>query len=307
MSTGNDTQALATRSRQGLWKRLLRTLRGLDAGEAAEEVAEVLREREDRGEALEGPQKDMLLNAAKFDQLPVSDVMRPRTDIVAVEASATLSEVARLFAESQHSRLPIYRETLDDPLGFVHLKDIMAVMAPDEEGAIKAKLSDRLLARVRREILFVPPSMRLPLLLLKMRTTRIHIALVVDEYGGTDGLVTIEDLVEQIVGDIDDEYDVAEESLIQPRPGGIFEVDGRAVMSDLETAVGKTLALPEEDGEFDTIAGLVVAMVGRVPQRGEVLQHPAGFDVEVLDADPRRVKRLRLKPNSAPVAVETQD
>ncbi|MFZ4068654.1 MAG: hemolysin family protein [Caulobacterales bacterium] len=285
--------------KNGLWKRVVRVLRGLDGDATAEAIADELRKREDEGEPIAGAQRDMLLKAARFDQLLVGDVMKPRAHIVAVEASATLAEVAMLFAESQHSRLPIYRDTLDDPLGFVHVKEVLALLAPTAQGAATAKPTDRVLMRIKRDVLYVPSSMRLPNLLLKMRTTRSHLALVVDEYGGTDGLVTIEDLVEQIVGAIDDEHDTEEAPLIQQRPGGVFEVDGRADVESVEKAIGLSLALPEEGDDFDTAAGLAVALVGRVPQRGEVLRHPGGVDIEVLDADPRRVKRLRVRPAAA--------
>jgi CBS domain containing-hemolysin-like protein len=282
----------ATPRRKGLFRRVARMLRRLDAEDAVGEVADVLLARKKNGESLAGASREMLLNAARFDQLPVADVMKPRADIVAVEASATLADVVKVFTESQHARVPIFRDTLDDPTGFVHVKDVLALLAPGSE----AKPTDRILPRIRREILFVPASMRLPTLLLKMRTTRIHLALVVDEYGGTDGLVSIEDLVEQIVGNIDDEHDTDEAPLIQQRPGGLHEADGRASVSSLEKALGLSLELPDQEDEFDTVAGLAVALVGRVPQRGEVLAHPAGIDIEVLDADPRRVKRLRIRP-----------
>jgi CBS domain containing-hemolysin-like protein len=295
-----DTAAGEVKERKnGLWKRVVRVLRGLDGDATAEAIADELRKREDEGEPIAGAQRDMLLKAARFDQLLVGDVMKPRAHIVAVEASATLAEVAMLFAESQHSRLPIYRDTLDDPLGFVHVKEVLALLAPTAQGAATAKPTDRVLMRIKRDVIYVPASMRLPNLLLKMRTSRSHLALVVDEYGGTDGLVTIEDLVEQIVGAIDDEHDTEEAPLIQQRPGGVFEVDGRADVESVEKAVGVSLALPEEGDDFDTAAGLAVALVGRVPQRGEVLRHPGGVDIEVLDADPRRVKRLRVRPAAA--------
>ena len=241
-----------------------------------------------------GAQKDMILRAARFDQLKVIDVMRPRADIVGVEAGATLGEAARIFSDSQHSRLPMYGETLDDPIGFVHVRDVMAQLAPNEEGVAKATFGDRTLARIKRDILFVPASMTLSTLFLKMQSSRIHLALVVDEYGGTDGLVSMEDLVEQIVGAIEDEHDI-DSDLVQERAGGAFEADGRASIEALERKLGGSLALPDHEDEFDTAAGLAVALAGRLPQRGEILRHPAGFDVEVTDADPRRVKRLRFR------------
>ncbi|HWA01283.1 MAG TPA: CBS domain-containing protein [Caulobacterales bacterium] len=274
---------------------LLRRLRRLiQPRGAVADVADALGEREDRGEPIQDAQKDMILKAARFDRLKVSDVMRPRADIVGVEVSSTLGEAARIFSDSQHSRLPVYRETLDDPMGLVHVRDVMALLAPAEEGEPQAKFTDRLIARIKRDILFVPPSMSLSTLFLKMQSSRIHLALVVDEYGGTDGLVSMEDLVEQIVGDIEDEHDV-DAPLIQERPIGAFEADGRAPIDKLEAMLEASLALPEHEDEFDTAAGLAVALAGRVPQRGEILRHPSGFDIEVLDADPRRVKRVRVR------------
>lgn len=278
--------------------------------DAATDVAEVLRERADRGELMELSHHDMVMKAVRFDRLKVNDVMRPRAEIVGIEISASLGEAARVFSQSQHSRLPVYRENLDDPLGFVHVRDVMALLAPDEDDEVSADFTDRLLLRVKRDILFVPPSMRLSALFLRMQSSRIHLALVVDEYGGTDGLVSMEDLVEQIVGEIDDEHD-EEAALIQERVGGGFDADGRASIEKLEAALGVSLALPEHEDEFDTAAGLAVAMAGRLPQRGEILRHPAGFEIEIIDADPRRVKRLRFKraveiqPESAPPAIPT--
>ncbi len=263
---------------------------------SAAAVEEALRDREENGE-LEGAQKDMILRAARFDRLKVADVMRPRAEIVAVEASSTLGEAARVFSESQHSRLPLYGETLDDPQGFIHVRDVLAQISPSEEGESHAKFSDRTLARIRRDILFVPQSMTLATLFLKMQSSRIHLALVVDEYGGTDGLVSMEDLVEQIVGAIDDEHDV-EAAMVLERAPGAYEADGRASIDELEAKLGASLALPDHEDEFDTAAGLAVALAGRLPQRGEILHHPAGFDVEIADADPRRVKRIRIKRSS---------
>ncbi len=285
-----------SRRRAGLINRFTRIFAKANAGPAAA-VEEALRDREDRGESIEGAHKDLILRAASFDRLKVEDVMRPRADIVAVEIAATLGEAAGVFSESQHSRLPVYSETLDDPQGFVHVRDVLSLLAPDENGEARAKFSDRTLARIKRDILFVPQSMTLATLFLKMQSSRIHLALVVDEYGGTDGLVSMEDLVEQIVGAIEDEHD-EDTRLVQERPLGAFEADGRASIDELEGKLGASLALPEHEDEFDTAAGLAVALAGRLPQRGEILHHPAGFDVEIIDADPRRVKRIRVKRRS---------
>ncbi len=306
VDTADDAEP-SSRRRAGLVQKLTRIFSREKLGSAAA-VEEALRAREANGEQIELAHKDLILRAARFDSLKVADVMRARAEIVAVEASASLGEAARVFAESQHSRLPIYGETLDDPQGFVHVRDVLTMLAPDAEGESKAKFSDRTLSRIRRDILFVPQSMTLATLFLKMQSSRIHLALVVDEYGGTDGLVSMEDLVEQIVGAIEDEHDV-DAALVLERPAGAFEADGRTPIDQLEAKLGASLALPEHEDEFDTAAGLAVALAGRLPQRGEILRHPAGFDVEIVDADPRRVKRIRVKPAgeaaaSAPILAE---
>jgi CBS domain containing-hemolysin-like protein len=307
VETTNEPAEPPSRRRAGLLQRWARIFTRAKLG-SAEAVEEALREREANGGQIELAHKDLILRAAHFDQLKVADVMRPRAEIVAIEASATLGEAARVFSESQHSRLPVYGETLDDPQGFIHVRDVLALLAPNEHGAASADYSDRSLPRIRREILFVPQSMTLARLFLRMQSSRIHLALVVDEYGGTDGLVSMEDLVEQIVGAIDDEHDV-EAALVVERANGAFEADGRASIAELEDKLGASLALPEHEDEFDTAAGLASALAARLPQRGEILRHPAGFDVEIMDADPRRVKRVRIKPaseaNAAPPARAT--
>ncbi|MCX7358518.1 MAG: CBS domain-containing protein [Alphaproteobacteria bacterium] len=296
VETTNDATDPPSRRRAGLLQRWTRIFARGKLG-SAEAVEEALREREENGGQMEMAHKDLILRAAHFDQLKVADVMRARAEIVAIEASATLGEAARVFSESQHSRLPIYGETLDDPQGFIHVRDVLAQLAPNEQGVALAQFEDTSLARIKREILFVPQSMTLARLFLRMQSSRIHLALVVDEYGGTDGLVSMEDLVEQIVGAIDDEHDV-DAALVVERANGAFEADGRASISELEEKLGKSLAIPDHEDEFDTAAGLAVALAARLPQRGEILPHPAGFDVEIVDADPRRVKRIRIKPAS---------
>ena len=237
---------------------------------------------------------DMVDQAEAFQSLKVGDVMTPRADITAVDISSTFEEVIAAFAESEHSRLRVYRETLDDPVGVVHLKDIFKLMA---DAAHRPPASDPVIHRVRRETLYVPPSMRAADLLVRMQASRIHLAMVIDEFGGVDGLVTMEDLIEAVVGEIDDEHDEASPAQIVARAGGVFEVDARAFLEDVEAAVGKPLGTDDlEEEEMDTVAGLVTALAGRVPQRGEVIAHPAGLEFEIIDADPRRVKRLRIRP-----------
>jgi len=272
-------EAEPSRRRAGLVQRLSRMFARGKLG-SADAVEEAL--REGNGEDIELAHKDMILRAARFDRLKVADVMRARAEIVAVEAGASLGEAARIG------------ETLDDPQGFIHVRDVLALLAPNDEGEAQAKLSDRMLPRIRREILYVPQSMTLATLFLKMQSSRIHLALVVDEYGGTDGLVSMEDLVEQIVGAIEDEHD-EDSALIVERLGGVYEVDGRAPIDELQAKFEVSLELPDHEDEFDTAGGLAVALAGRLPQRGEILHHPAGFDMEVMDADPRRVKRIRIK------------
>ncbi|WP_374575007.1 hemolysin family protein [Phenylobacterium sp.] len=236
---------------------------------------------------------DLISQARAFQSLTVEDVMTPRADIVAVDLDSAFGEVVARFAEAEHSRMPIFRETLDDPVGVVHVKDVFRLLAA-ETG--RPKDDEHILQRLRRDALYVPGSMRAADLLVRMQAQRIHMALVIDEFGGTDGLVTLEDLVEGVVGDIDDEHDEQEEAAIIARPSGVFEADARAPLEDLEAAVGAPLVPADFEEEIDTVAGLVTALAGRVPQRGELIAHPSGFELQVLDADPRRVKRVRLRP-----------
>ncbi|MFT4074827.1 MAG: hemolysin family protein [Asticcacaulis sp.] len=237
---------------------------------------------------------NLIDHARAFQSLSVADVMTPRVDIIAVELSSTLADVVSLCVESEHSRLPIYRDGLDDPVGVVHIKDILKLLAP-EAGRAAPNWAEPVLHRLRRELLYVPSSMTTSDLMLRMQAQRIHMALVIDEFGGTDGLVTLEDLVEAVVGDIDDEYDEAGDEEMRELPNGQYEIDGRVELVTLEEKLGLSLYPEESEEEIDTLAGLVAMLAGRVPQRGEVVPYPdAGFDIEVLDADPRRIKRLRL-------------
>lgn len=237
---------------------------------------------------------DLVTHAREFQTLTVADVMTPRVDIIAVELSATLADVVRLCVESEHSRLPIFRETLDDPVGVLHIKDVLKLLSP-EPGRAAPNWAEPVLHRLRREVLYVPTSMKASELLVRMQAQRIHMALVIDEFGGTDGLVTLEDLIEAVVGDIDDEYDEAVEENIRTLPGGQIEADGRVELTTLEEKLGLNLVLEDSEEDVDTLAGLVSVLAGRVPQRGEVIPYPnAGFDIEVVDADARRIKKLRL-------------
>jgi CBS domain containing-hemolysin-like protein len=236
--------------------------------------------------------------AEAFQTITVGDVAIPRADITALDLDAPFDEVVTAFAASEHSRIPVYRETLDDPVGVAHLKDIFALMAdPGKRPGGEA----RILPRLKRPTLYVPPSMLAADLLVRMQASRIHMAMVIDEFGGVDGLVTLEDVIEAVVGEIDDEHDEAAASPMVARPGGVLDVDGRLPLEALETALEAELTSEDlEEEEIETAAGLVTALVGRVPERGEVIAHPAGFEFEVTDADPRRIKRLRVRPLGEP-------
>jgi CBS domain containing-hemolysin-like protein len=198
--------------------------------------------------------------------------------------------------------MPVYRETLDDPVGMVHIKDVVEYLTPSDEAAGEVASGSKpfALKNVRRDVLFVPPSMPALDLLLKMQTTRIHLALVIDEYGGTDGLVSIEDLVEEIVGDIEDEHDTDEGPVLVTRADGTIEADARAPIEELEALLGLKLVDEDSEDDVETLGGLIFAMVGRVPVRGELIRHPQGFEFEVRDADPRRIKKLRVRPAVRP-------
>ena len=260
-------------------------LRGGGDADLRESIEEVIDEHGASTPALNPEQREMLINIISFGELEVDDVMVPRTDIVALEAGASPADVVNAFRQAHHSRLPVYRETLDDIAGFVHIKDVMDHWGRDGE------LS---LARILRELLVVPPSMPILDLLARMRATRIHMAVVVDEYGGTDGLVTIEDIVEEIVGEIEDEHDTDEGPLLQQWPDGSIEADGRAEIEDLEKILAIDLLPDEADEDIETLGGLVFAMLGRVPQIGEVITHSSGVEFEIVDADLRRVKQLKI-------------
>jgi CBS domain containing-hemolysin-like protein len=275
------------------WKRLLRFLGGETPTSAAmrESITEAIEESERESPALSAQERVMLANLLRFGEIRVHEVMVPRAEIVAADESMPLGELVQLFREAQHSRLPVFRDTLDDPTGLVHVKDVLARLHPTD-GHFRFAAGNA--ASLRRPILFVPPSMRALDLLLKMQASHTHLALVIDEYGGTDGLVSIEDLIEEIVGDIADEHD---EDTLGIRPDGEgFIADARTGLDDFERETGIDLTLDDaEEGGVDSLGGLVISLLGRVPQRGEIVAHPRGYEFEVLEADPRRVRTLRIR------------
>jgi magnesium and cobalt transporter len=277
-------------------KRFSQALRGRQSDSIRERIEQVIEENERQNPELARRERVMLANLLKFGELRVDDVKVPRADIIAVDESISICELIAKFREAQHSRLPIYRDSLDDPVGLVHIKDVVGLGELGADGIMR--WPDVPISRVKRDILVAPPSMPASDLLVKMQTTQIHLALVIDEYGGTDGLVSIEDLVEEIVGDIGDEHDVDEAPHLTRLPDGAYEADARLDLEDFAEQTGIQLLPSESEEDVDTLGGLVATLIGRVPQRGEIVSHN-GFEFEVLESDPRRIKRLRLRPPAA--------
>lgn len=238
--------------------------------------------------ALGASMRQVLPGLANLRRLRVADVAIPKAEIVAVPRDIDRDGLIAVFRDSGFSRLPVYNETLDKPIGLLLLKDLVLKQGFDLGGEID-------LEALVRPLLYVPASMPLVVLLQKMQTERIHMALVIDEYGGVDGLVTIEDLLEQVVGQIDDEHDTEDEHLWSQEGPGVWLIQARAMLDDLKDGLGLDLREGIEDEDVDTMGGLVYLLLGRVPARGEVIDHPAGHEIEVIEADPRRVKRVRLR------------
>jgi CBS domain containing-hemolysin-like protein len=292
--------------------RSLRALFGWKSHTARADLKDIL-DAMSPGESGFSPEESrMLRNILGLRERRVGDVMVPRADIVAIQQDIKLGELVRVFEGAGHSRLVVYNDTLDDPVGMVHIRDLIAFMTaraavdPEKNARRKKPLPAGLdlkavnlgmplsATKIVREILFVPPSMRVIDLLARMQATRIHLALVVDEYGGTDGLASIEDIVEQIVGEIADEHDEDERPAIAQQADGSFVADARATIEDVVGVVGNDFDVGEAAEEVDTIGGYLVTRAGRLPVRGEIVPGPGLFEFEVLDADPRRVKRVRI-------------
>jgi CBS domain containing-hemolysin-like protein len=279
-----------TRSLRGL----LRSL-GVRRSEGTEETLHqellaVLREH-GGGDRMEPEERAILFNLVRFGELRVADVKVPRADIVGIDASLGIEDLVRIFREQFHSRLPVYRGSLDHVIGMVHVKDLLPFWGRNDGFDLR---------KVLREVLFCPASMPVLDLFVRMRQRRIHMAVVVDEYGGTDGLLTIEDLVEAIVGEIEDEHDEVERPLLTEVGAGVIEADGRAPLADLEAKLGVDLLPEERDESVDTVAGAVVALAGRVPQRGEIISLAGVLVIEVIEADARRAKRVRVRRLTTP-------
>ncbi|HUG61355.1 MAG TPA: hemolysin family protein [Methylomirabilota bacterium] len=304
------------------WLSRLREAIGFKTSATLRENLELALDQEDALDAAFSPEeRAMIRNILRLRETRVDDVMVPRADIDAVEVDITLSELLTAFQASGHSRMPVYRETLDDAIGMVHIKDLMAyitdrarqpVEGADAEagktrldvGSVDLDLSlDR--SELVRPVLFVPPSMPATDLLAKMQATHTQMALVIDEYGGTDGLVSIEDVVETIVGEIDDEHDEDDGPMVQAVTPGVFVADARADLEEVIEVVGPSFEVGAYDEEVDTIGGLLFSIFGRIPARGEVLTSGElpGWEIEVLEADPRRIKKVRMIEKAPGAAV----
>jgi magnesium and cobalt transporter len=286
----------------GLIDKLKKWLTPDDEAESVRDVIEELIEErieespEDAPAAIDPNERLLLANVLRLRGVTGADIMVPRADIVAVEAESPLGDVLRLMSRESHSRLPVYRETLDDVIGMVHIKDLAALAADNRvsyHGA-EAAVGAPKLADIVRPVLFVPGSVRVLDLMLEMRLKRTHMGMVVDEYGGIDGIITIEDVIEQIVGEIDDEHDVEHALEVREDPDGTVVADARVRIEDFESRFGTAFS-EEEHEATDTLGGLVYYLSGRVPGRSELVKHSSGMEFEVLEGDPRRVRRLRIR------------
>lgn len=292
--------------------RVLRALFGWKSGTIRADLEVVLEEATPAETGFSPEERTMLRNILGLRERRLEDVMVPRADIVAIQHDISIGELIKVFESAAHSRLVVYNESLDDPVGMVHIRDLLAHMASRaavnplvnerRKRPFPAGLDLRLVnlstplssTKIIRSILFAPPSMPAIHLLAKMQATRIHLALVIDEYGGTDGLVSIEDIVEQIVGDIDDEHDEDESPTVMRQADGSYVADARATLDDVVAAIGAEFDVGDVAEEVDTIGGYLVMQLGRVPVRGELVPGPGEFEFEVLDADPRRIKRVKI-------------
>jgi CBS domain containing-hemolysin-like protein len=281
-----------------LWAALRDFLHLKSASSLRESIEEAIEEHGPGADPddLDTAERAMLRNMLDLADRKAGDVAVPRSRIIAIAEKASFEAAVALFREAGHSRLPVYRGSLDEVVGMVHVKDVYAVLADRFAGEVAEPPA---LKELVRHVLFVPPSMPVTDLLTDMRRKRTHMAIIVDEYGGTDGLATIEDIVEEIVGDIEDEHDEEEGAQLVQRDDGSVEADAAIDLDDLETALGAGFEPPDLADEVDTLGGLAVLIAGRVPVAGDVIEHPNGWRIEVAASDGRRVERLRLIPPGA--------
>jgi CBS domain containing-hemolysin-like protein len=333
-SKGDSTTAPSTGSpgssapRQSIWAKVARILRPQNAASLREDLADVLATEEGAEIGFSPVERAMLKNILRFREVRVEDVMVPRAEIEAVDQDTAIGELMMMLHETGRSRMPVYSETLDDPKGMVHIRDLLGYMIkesrnkrrssrdkatamPLPDGAVAPKTRSKPfdLARVNadttiaeagiiRPVLFVPPSMLASELMVKMQAERIQMALVIDEYGGTDGLASLEDIVEMLVGDIEDEHD-DEEAMFTRQSDDTFIADARAELEEIAAAIGPDFDVSGQMNEVDTLGGLIYSELGRIPARGEVVQAVPGFEFHVLDADPRRIKKVRISRSKA--------
>lgn len=293
-----DVTAPEEKQKKGL-RSLFRFLRKRSNEAALREAIEDLIEETETADTTQpaAGESSILLNILKLGEKTAYDVMTPRVDIRAAPESTGMKGLIEVVQDHGHSRVPIYRADLDDIVGVVHIKDVLPFVF-DAQGFD--------LQKIMRAPMFVAPSIRVLDLLLQMRLSRAHIALVVDEFGGVDGLVTIEDLVEEVIGDIEDEHDVVRGPSLVQRPDGTFLANARTTIEEFESRVGPVLTDEERAEDIDTLGGLVMSLTDRVPSRGELVAHPSGIVFEVIDADPRRIKRLRVR-NAKPVLLPARE
>ena len=264
----------------------LKDVLGLKQTSLKESLEEVIEEHDEFGEEfidVEG--KNILKNVLGFSEMDVEDVMIPRADIVAIDYEAGFEELKFILVEKAHTRIPVYKQNLDDISGFIHLKDIVGILCNDQQFNMQS---------IIRQVLFVPPSMKIINLLIKMQLSHVHMAIVVDEYGGTAGLITMEDLMEEIVGEIEDEHDVTDDIYFKEINKDTYEASARMDVEELEAKLGVKFIESEED-DFDTLGGLIFDMLGRVPAVGEVAIHKNGIEFEIAEADARRKKRVVIR------------
>lgn len=286
---------MSASGRPSILDRLRARLRGRSEPTLRESIAELMQEAAEtpgpeEGGELDRQERALIANVLRLRGKQADDVMVPRADIVAMRADVTLEEALTLLRAEGHSRLPVYRESLDDVIGMVHIKDVFAYVGRADAFSLE---------KILRRPLLVAPQIPVLDLLLQMRQARMHLALVVDEYGGIDGLVTIEDLVEEIVGDISDEHDEIEGPLVIERADGAIDIDARLPVDDFEKRMGPILTEDERAADIDTVGGLVMTLAGRVPTRSEVIGHPSGIEFRILESDARRVRRLRVRRSVA--------
>ena len=313
-----------TAPRQSIWAKVARLLRPQNASSFREDLADVLATEESAAIGFSPVERAMLNNILRFREVRVEDVMVPRAEIEAIDQDTKIGELMMLFHETGRSRMPVYNETLDDPKGMVHIRDLLGFMIKESRNKRRAQAKPAPLplpdgsaaprqstkskpfdlsrvnpdttiaeAGILRPVLFVPPSMLASELMVKMQAERIQMALVIDEYGGTDGLASLEDIVEMLVGDIEDEHD-DEEAMFSRQADDVFIADARVDLEEIAAAIGPDFDIAEQIKEVDTLGGLIFSELGRIPARGEVVQAVPGFEFHVLDADPRRIKKVRI-------------